>query len=168
MTGKTKVSTRTTETTPDKVICEFCNKPISRSKSVETGHGARCTFIRATLGDGSAQKIHRLRYTSDAIAENKMFVKLADVSRSIEANALTTVSRFVTAFGTDQNAKSPKHIALTPIYTRKRVRYIHKMWLNKSAQTLIATNQYAKVPARVTSTVEAALALCSKVKVETK
>ena len=150
MTSKTK-SISTTETTPDAVLCEYCGKPITRSGSMETGHGARCAFVRATLGDSNAQKVHLARYTNAAIVDDKNYVKLADVSRAIDAAGITSRSRFVTAFGTDKNAKAPKHIALTPIYTPKRTRYIHKYWLTKTGQTIIATNQWQKVPARVTA-----------------
>jgi hypothetical protein len=159
----------TTKSTAPKVkptMCKYCGKPVSRTASVKAAHGARCAFIKATLGDNVAQAAHLMRYTDNAITNNANYVKLATVSASIRSNGITTVSRFVNAFGTDKNAKPPLHVSLTPIYTTRRVRYIHKVWLNKSAQTMLATNQVHKINAKITAQAQAAVNAASGAKVK--
>ena len=152
------------------IVCTFCGKPISRTNSIKAQHGARCAFIKAALGNTQAQILHLRKYTSldNSIKDNKQFVPLANVSRSITANGLTTVSRFVVGFGTDKLAKPPLHVSLTPIYATNRTRYTHKFWLTKKAQIMLATRKFDKVPAAVTNTVTAALALCGKQTVQPK
>ena len=148
MPNKGKAQTNA-QATPKVIVCQFCSKKISKSKTIAAGHGARCATMQKRFTTAAAMQTHYAKIRVAAMP--KGFITVGSLHKTIVAQKHNvpglTISKMVRAFGTDRAANPPAHPIAQVYYMPNSHRVIHG-WLGTPAGLqALATGQWGKAPA---------------------
>jgi hypothetical protein len=114
MASKVTTNSKVAPVTPVITTCTVCGKRITRTGSVNNGHGATCA---ALLASGASVQALRAKYTQPV--QPLATISVANLHRFINAHvqAGCTVSKMVKCIGGDRvNKYLPAHAMCIPVY----------------------------------------------------
>ena len=147
MPNKGKAQTNA-QATPKVVVCQFCNKKITKGTTIAQGHGARCAAMQKRFTTAAAMQTHYAKIRVAAMPAG--FITVSSLHKVIVAKQHSipglTISKMVRAFGTDRAANPPANPIAQVYYMPNSHRVIHG-WLGTAAGLqALATGQWGKAP----------------------
>lgn len=115
-----------TQNADDKMVCQFCGKPITSENALEHEAGGRCQSLREQGWDSQKLREHRASMSAEDVPQTedgRPYVKVAVLHKRLVKEGIP-VARMVRAMGGDRAVGEILHEKFEPVYVG-RARYLH-------------------------------------------